>query len=59
MFHNKDLLENIHRGDGYMDIHCNAGVTSTNLVGNLPCYGEIWYNPNGIANILLLSRVKE
>jgi hypothetical protein len=42
-----------------MDIHCNAGVTSTNLVGGLPGYGEVWYNPNGIANILSLSRVKE
>jgi hypothetical protein len=29
------------------------------LVGNLLGYGEIWYNPNGIANIMLLSRVKE
>jgi hypothetical protein len=42
-----------------MDIHCNAGVTSTNLVGDLPGYGEVWFNPNGIANILSLSRVKQ
>lgn len=41
-----------------MDIHCNAGVTSTNLVGGLPRYGEVWYSPNGIANIMSLSRVK-
>eukprot|EP00978_Attheya_sp_CCMP212_P017338 scaffold46123_cov48-Attheya_sp.AAC.1 len=41
-----------------MDIHCNAGVTSMNLVGDLPGYGTVWYHPNGIANILLLSRVK-
>jgi hypothetical protein len=25
-FHNKELLTNIRRGNGYMDIHCNAGV---------------------------------
>jgi hypothetical protein len=42
-----------------MDIHCNAGVTSTNLVGDLPGYGKVWFNPNGIANILSLLRVKE
>eukprot|EP00978_Attheya_sp_CCMP212_P010733 scaffold26100_cov31-Attheya_sp.AAC.5 len=45
-------------GDGAMDIHCNAGVTSTNLVGDLAGYGVVWYHPNGIANILSLSRVK-
>ena len=59
VFHNADLLTNIRQGDGYMDIHCNAGMTSTNLVGDLPGYGEVWYNPNGIANILSLCRVKE
>eukprot|EP00978_Attheya_sp_CCMP212_P042042 scaffold250013_cov31-Attheya_sp.AAC.1 len=41
-----------------MDIHCNAGVTSTSLVGDLAGYGVVWYHPNGIANILSLSRVK-
>jgi hypothetical protein len=42
----------------HMDIHCNAGVTSTNLIGDLPGYGKVWYHPNGIANILPLKRVK-
>ncbi len=42
-----------------MDIHCNAGVTRTNMVGNLPGYGTVWYHPKGIANILSLARVKE
>jgi hypothetical protein len=41
-----------------MDIHCNAGVTSTNLIGDYPGYGTVWYHPKGIANILSLSRVK-
>jgi hypothetical protein len=59
VFHNKELLNNIRKGDGHMDIHCNAEVTSTNLVGDLPGYGQVWYNPNGTANILSLSRVKE
>jgi hypothetical protein len=59
VFHNEKLLTDIRQGDGYMDIHCNAGVTSTNLVGYLFGYGEVWYNPNGIANILSLSRVRE
>ena len=41
-----------------MYIHCTAGVTQTNLVGDLPGYGTMWFHPDRIANILSLSRVK-
>jgi hypothetical protein len=59
VFYNKALLRNIQKLPTQMDIHCNAGVTTTNLVGDLPGYGEVWYHPNGIVNILSLARVKE
>jgi hypothetical protein len=37
VFHNRELLEHIWVSNaGLMDIHCNAGVMSTNLVGDLP-----------------------
>ena len=49
VFHNDDLLENIRVSDnGYMDIHCNAGVTSTNLVGDLPGYGTVWFTQRAL-----------
>ena len=54
---NKSLLQNIRDGGGTMDIHCTAGVATTRLVGDLPGYGEVWYHPDGIANIFL-ARVK-
>jgi hypothetical protein len=38
---------------------CVVGFPSTNLVGDLPGYGEVWYHPNNIANILSLARVKD
>ncbi len=59
VFYNKDLLHNIHESDHYMDIHCNAGVTSTNMVGDLPGYGQVWFHEGGITNILSLARVRE
>jgi hypothetical protein len=46
VFHNEDLLDNIRDRDSFMAIHCNAGITSTNLVVDLPGCGEVWYNPN-------------
>jgi hypothetical protein len=57
VFCNPKLLKNIRVADGFMDIHCNAGVTSTNLAGDYPGYGTVWYHPNGIANIISLKRM--
>jgi hypothetical protein len=38
-----------------MNIYCNAGLSHTNMVGELDGYGTVWYNPKGIANIHLYS----
>ena len=59
VFSNEKLLTNIHATSTTMHIKCNAGSKSTNLRGTLSGYGEVWYFAEGIANILLLSRVKE
>ena len=59
VFTNRRLLKNIRRSNKNMFIHCTAGVTKPNLIGDLPGYGTVWYHPDGIANILSLSKVKE
>ena len=59
VFTNRRLLKNICRAKKNMFIHCTAGVAKTNLVGDLLVYGTVWYHPDGIANILSLSKVKE
>ncbi len=43
-----------------MTINCNAGVTHTNMIGEMPGYpGEVWYNLKGIGSILSLANVKQ
>ena len=59
VFCNKKLLSNIREHSNSMDIHCNAGIASTKLIGELRGYGTVWYNPTGIANILSLAKAKE
>ena len=59
VFTNRHLLKNTQRSKKDMFIHCTTGVAKTNLIGDLPGYGTVWYHPNGIANILSLSKVKE
>jgi hypothetical protein len=57
MFSNLELLENICEGLRSMTIHCNASAIKTTLVGDLPGYSSVWYNPNGIANIISVTCV--
>jgi hypothetical protein len=56
-FTNNNLLKNIRKVNTPMKIHSTAGVTMTDLVGDFPGYGTVWYHPDGISNILSLARV--
>jgi len=49
VFYNPQLVRNIWYGEHQMNIHCMAGVTTTDLVIDLPGYGTVWFHPNGIA----------
>jgi len=59
LFCNPNLLKNIRQSGTRMNIRCNAGRRTTNLIGDLPGYGTVWYDPESIANILSLKRVAE
>ena len=59
IFCNPRLVENINRVKDRMKIQCNAGTWVTNLVGDLPGYGAVWFDPRVIANVLSLKLVKE
>ena len=54
IFHNAALLHKIHHYTARMEIHCNVGVATTDLIGDLPGYGTIWYHLKCLANILSL-----
>jgi hypothetical protein len=59
LFCNRKLVVHIRPSKNKMTIHCNAGVTTTNLIADLPGFGEVWFSEHAIANILSLSKVKE
>ena len=58
-FCSKTLLTVIHIVKTKLHIRCNAGVKTTDLKGHLSGHGTVLYFPDGIANILSLSWVKE
>lgn len=42
-----------------MNIQCNAGTRVTNRVSELPGFGTVWFDRDGLANILSLKSVQE
>jgi hypothetical protein len=58
IFCNPKLLSNVHPAVTRMKVQSTAGVTYAHMVGDLDGYGTVWYYPDGIANILSLSRVR-
>ena len=59
IFCNPRLVENIQRVKDRMRIQCNTRIRVTNLVGDLPGYGPVSFDPRAIANVLSLKLVKE
>ena len=56
---NPELIQSIHHAHEAMKIEWNTGIQTTNLIGDLPGYGAVWFDPEVIANILSLKVVQE
>ena len=57
----KRLLVNVRKVEKGKEMRCvtNGGYHDSDMIGDLPGYGTVWYNPTSIANILSLARVSE
>ena len=54
------LPQDVRLTNRCLHVQCNAGSAVTNLIRRFPGYpGEIWYNLDGITNILLLGDVEK
>ena len=57
VFYNRCFLKNIRTTEKRLHLYTNAGKAIINMVGDLPRFGEVYYHPQGIANILLFHTV--
>jgi hypothetical protein len=55
---NPNMLENIRKSSKPIKIHCNAGISKTELEGELGGT-TVYHNPNGIASVLSFKSVAE
>ena len=56
---NPKHLNNNQRTDRTMHIFFNAGVKTTDMVGDMSGVGEVWYHSEGIANIISMSLIQK
>ena len=59
VFKNNKLLKNIRDAKKALSLHCNAGISTVNKVGDLPGYSKVWFYEDCIANILSLNNVNK
>ena len=59
IFCNKDYFENVCETSVTLDLTSNGGGLTTNYQGDFPGFGPVWYNPNGITNIVSQALVED
>ena len=59
LIRDKQLIKNISKSELACNINTNAGIVSANLAGHLPGYGEVWYHPEALTNLLSLHNMKK
>lgn len=59
IFCNKTLLENIRTDQNMLTLCTNGGQLTTNMKGDVPGYGTVWYHPKALTNIFSFSNVSK
>lgn len=57
VFNNPHMLTDIRVSPQHIVVKTNGGIQTSTLIGNLKNLGQVWYNPDSIANILSLADV--
>ena len=59
VFNNSRMLQNIRRSPHVLRAITNGGFQDSDMIGEFPNLGDVWYNRDSIANILSLSEVRK
>jgi hypothetical protein len=59
VFKNRKFLSNIHTSTSKLRVHTNSGVQVSSQKGTVKNFGDVWYNPDSLANILSMAAVRK
>jgi len=51
------MVHNIHDTDDVLDLHTNGGMIRLTKKCDIPLFGQAWFNPKLITNILSMSEM--
>ena len=57
VFKTTGYLKNIRDSASRLKVYTNGGTQMSTMIGDLHNFGEIWYNPKSLANILSLAHM--
>ena len=58
IFCNRKYLQNIRQTKETLDLTSNGGTLKINHKANFPGFGEVWYDPRGVTNIISQADVE-
>jgi hypothetical protein len=59
VFNNRALLTNIRKSPRSLKVYTNGGTQITTELGSVRNFGDVWYNPESLANILSMAEVRK
>jgi hypothetical protein len=59
VFKNRLLLSNIRPSASNLHVHTNGGVQISSQMGTVKNFGDVWFNTDSLANILLMAAVRK
>jgi hypothetical protein len=59
LFCNRNLVSRVWQTNDSMTVHGNGGNLTTKTKAHIRNYGEVWFHPEAITNILSLKNVKK
>jgi hypothetical protein len=59
LFCNRSLVTRVWKTEDSMTVHGNGGNLTTKNMAHITNYGDVWFHPSAITNILCLKNVKK
>ena len=59
VFNNRKLLSNIRPSKNALRVHTNGGTQISSQLGTVANFGDVWFNPASLANILSMAAVRK
>ena len=58
IFKDENILKNIQKVNKTLMLHTSGGTIKTNMMGTYKGYGDVWYHPKALTNMISFGNAK-